>query len=181
MHPFREVQGQPDFYRPQSKGENTFGSICLSVRPSVWVCVTYVVHHLVGTRLHCALATCVVQHWAALWTMSFCSDIHFGSAQLSFVPIRWCKMIAHIRYQFFYGVQCSVVSLSVRPSVSALTITHGIQFKISVCLSVLKKRLQSRAACSCWGLLIGWVFFRDPLKEFLVGALLNQFVLGSVW
>ena len=39
--------------------------------PSVLVCETYVVNHLVGTRLRCAPPTCVLHHRAALCTMAF--------------------------------------------------------------------------------------------------------------
>ena len=40
------------------------GAVCVSV----WVCESYVVHHLVGRGLHCAPPGCVVHHRAALGT-----------------------------------------------------------------------------------------------------------------
>ncbi len=46
----------------------------------------------------------------------------------------------------YMGSACRVVR--------KITMTHGIQSKISVCLSVIRKRLQSRAARSGRGLLI---------------------------
>ena len=68
-----------------------FLSVCLSgfVRPSLfstsWV-QDYVVHHrptVSTTGLCCA-------PWCTRGPMYFCTDIHFGSAQRGFVPIRWC-------------------------------------------------------------------------------------------
>ncbi len=73
-------------YRPRSQGDNTFGHVRPSVRPSVW---------------HVA-----VDIWARL-------------------------------------AECS-----------KSTMTHGIQYKISVCLSVIRKGSRSKAARSGRGLLI---------------------------
>ncbi len=81
-------------------------------------------HHLVGTGLCCAPPTCVVHHQPAfngdvcpsdegVASTFFCTDVRFGSAQLSFVPIMWCTRRYCMFVNFFDGVQCYVVSLGV--------------------------------------------------------------------
>ena len=45
---------------------------------SVWVCWTYVVHHIVGKGLHCAPPTCIVHHQPCIvhhWPM-LCTMVH---------------------------------------------------------------------------------------------------------
>ena len=99
------------FYLSQSRGDNTFGSIRLSIGLSscmgilvpmqmgciyrivknprsmcVWVCETFVVHHLNGTGLHCAPPTCIVHHRPALCTVCCTPWCTRGI----FVLIRWC-------------------------------------------------------------------------------------------
>ncbi len=44
--------------------EPTRALICITLCLSVWVCGSYVVHHLNGTGLRCAPPTCVVHHSA---------------------------------------------------------------------------------------------------------------------
>ncbi len=90
-----------------------------SLHSSVWLCESYVVHHPVSTELRCIQPTCVVHHGAQGGLMSvrsgkkFCTDIHFGSEQRSFVPTRRCKRrFCMFVIKFSDGVQCSVVSLS---------------------------------------------------------------------
>ncbi len=119
------------FYRQCSR------EIIQLVNPSVWICETYVVNHLVGTGLRCARLTCVVHHQTALCTTVFlCLNIllirgdililvclYYFTIDFSFVLIRWCtRRFCMFVIKFIYGVQCSVVSLSVCSSVSALTI-----------------------------------------------------------
>ena len=48
-----------------------------SVGLSVWVCGSYVVHHLVSTGLHCAPLTYIVHHQAALCTMVHKGDLDY--------------------------------------------------------------------------------------------------------
>ena len=48
------------------------GPFYMSVCVSLWVCESYVVHHLMGTGLHCTPLACVVHHWAALCTAELC-------------------------------------------------------------------------------------------------------------
>ncbi len=55
-----------------SGGGNRIGPVCLSV----WVCETYVVHHFLGTGLHCAPPICVVHHGAQGGSMSVRSKGH---------------------------------------------------------------------------------------------------------
>ena len=50
----------------------------------VWICETCVVHHFIGTGLHCAPATCVEHHRPALGTMFHKGDLcpgEVGGAQ----------------------------------------------------------------------------------------------------
>ena len=49
-------------------------SMCVSM----WVCETYVVHHLVSTGLHCAPLTCIVHHGAQGGPMSVRSGGRVG-------------------------------------------------------------------------------------------------------
>ncbi len=59
---------------------------------SVWVCESYVVHHLVGTGLYCAPPTCVVHHRAALCTMVHKGDLCSWEETLyrEVAPPIWC-------------------------------------------------------------------------------------------
>ena len=47
--------------------------VCLSI----WVCESYVEHHLNGTELHCAPSTCIVHHRPASCTMVHKGGLHF--------------------------------------------------------------------------------------------------------
>ncbi len=58
-------------------------------------------HHCSGTELRGTPSTCVVHHQPALCamvqkggksrlTIKFCTDVHFGGAQCSFVLNKWC-------------------------------------------------------------------------------------------
>ncbi len=126
-------------------------SVCL---PAL-VCESYVVHHLVSTGLRCAPPGCVVHHGAQggplsvrsghgwivhiifLWlttnvqikghSVQFCTNIHFGSAQRSFVLIRWCtrRFCMFVKNHLQDGVQSSVVSLSVCLSICHMDFTKN--------------------------------------------------------
>ena len=84
------------FYRP---GSREIICLALSICPSVQVCETYVVHHLVGTRLHCAPLTCVVHHrmLCALWctrvTYVSLSGHHMSSTMTTKV---WQRCLYHL-------------------------------------------------------------------------------------
>ena len=56
--------------RPAFLGSYASPSVC----PSVWVCESYIAHHLVGTGLCCKPPTCVVHHRPALCTMQCCQS-----------------------------------------------------------------------------------------------------------
>ena len=53
-------------YQPQKKGYDPFWQ-----RMSVCVCESYIVHHLMGTRLRCAPPTCIVHHGAQEYLQSY--------------------------------------------------------------------------------------------------------------
>ncbi len=74
----------------------------------------------------------------------------FGSVCPS---VRLFYTISMARSGQYMGSACRVLR--------KITMTHGIQSKISVCLSVIKERSRSRAVCSGRGLLI--------MHEFRVG------------
>ncbi len=98
------------YYRPRSKGDNTFGSVCPSACPSVCPSLCPSVSALTavqGQMLDAFYTMCVPR-----------SGRYMGS------------------------------------STKENHMTHGIQSKITVYLSVFKKRLRSRAARSGRGLLI---------------------------
>ncbi len=92
----------------------------------------HLVHHLIGTKLHCALPKtdcmnlgtphCNIyslggsqRTYKSWFTMEFCTDIHFGGAQCRFVRIRWCTwwFCVFIMDYRLDGAQCVVVSLDV--------------------------------------------------------------------
>ena len=68
-------------------------SLVITVFHWLWVCETYVVHHLNGTGLHCASPTCVVHHrpWLCIMVQrsSQCSSVLTHTLVVHNIALYW--------------------------------------------------------------------------------------------
>ena len=71
---------------PASAVEVRIRAVFLCVCISVWVCETYVVHHLVSAGLSCASSNCVVHHQPVLCTMVHKGDLCLSELGLTSHP-----------------------------------------------------------------------------------------------